>query len=194
MSYSKKHERFSARQQQGSVELHSGRTMFWNFFDNDVKIDIALIGDSLLRDICTNGMCVYSIPGEVVEDFLAPDVLDHLFCYKIVILGSIGGNNITTRSGKGAEKPDDVLKKTKLLVGLLSEKNITVIVNTLTQRHGGHDWITEYNQLLLASELISHKVRGKLYSLDCWQDDRVHLTLKGRRDFCKSLKELQKSF
>ena len=63
-----------------------------------------MIGDSLLRDICTDGMCVYSTPGEIVEDFLAPDVLNYLFSCDIVILGSIGGNNITNSSGKGAEK------------------------------------------------------------------------------------------
>ena len=84
----------------------SGRTILWNCFDDDVMIGRALIGDYVLRDICTDGMCAYSILGGIVEVVLTPYVQKHLFCYKKVILGSIDGNNITNHSGKGAENPD----------------------------------------------------------------------------------------
>ena len=94
-----KHPTFSPLQVKGVIKLSNGKHMHWNCFRNSYKVTTALIGDSIVRDICINGVCAYSIPGGTIEDFRRPEILLQLCPYQNIIVGSIGGNDLTTREG-----------------------------------------------------------------------------------------------
>ena len=187
----KKHKPFSPSQVTGVIILSNGRRMHWNCFRNSYKISTALIGDSILRDICIDGICTYSIPGGTIEDFLLPEVQLQLCPYEIVIVGSIGGNDLTDKRGVCLKSPMEVFHD---LSNMISHFVGRVFIMTLLQRHGGLNYFSELNKLLDQSALITYKTRRKVHRLVCWEADGVHLSLQGRRDFCKAVSDLRKKF
>ena len=189
----KKHPTFSPLQMRGVIKLSNGKIMHWNCFRISYKVTTALIGDSIVRDICINGVCAYSIPGGTIEDFRRPEVLLQLCPYQNIIVGSIGGNDLTTREGICLRNPVDVFNDFMDLVNLLAL--FVDIVMTVSQRFGGLSQVTDFNRLLEQSSALStYKTRRKVHRLQCWEADKVHLTLSGRRDFCKAEGDLRNVF
>ena len=187
-------QKFSPVQENGAIELSSGKVMVWNTFRNDFKVTQALIGDSLIRDICVNGACTYSISGGTVADFLADDVLQQLGYYETIIVASVGGNDLVDKDGYASECHKKVHAAFEVLLDKFAGVAKEVLVMTICQRHGGHKSITNFNGLVLTSARKTGNTRKKVYALDCWQADKVHLTPKGKRDFCKAISALRKKY
>ena len=186
----KKHKPFSPSQVTGVIILLNGRRIHWNCFCNSYNISTALIGDSILRHICIDRICTYSIPGGRIEDFLLPEVQVQLCPHETVIVGSIGGNDLTDKRGVCLKSPMEVFHD---LSNVISHFVGRMFVMTLLQRRSGLNCFSELNKLLDQSALITYKPRRKLHRLICWEADDVHLSLQGRKNFCKAVSELRKS-
>ena len=74
-------------------------------FVNEFPVDTALVGDSIVDNVCMNGVSTFSRGGGIVSDFYS--FIPTLKSYPKIVI-AVGGNNLS-HYGKPGESPEDVL-------------------------------------------------------------------------------------
>ena len=91
----------------------------WREYNNELAIDTAVIGDSIVREFVVDGTATFSISGGLVHHFCNPWLLEELKLYLNIIIGSLGGNDLRSRSGVVLNTPQEVFSELKELMELL---------------------------------------------------------------------------
>ena len=177
---------FSPAQVQGRIikQPTTGRQLEFLFsnFANEEKVHTAIIGDSIVDNLCVNNCIVYSLSGGVVSEFHA--LLDTLTSYRNVIL-LLDGNNLSKFDAAGQE-PEEFFKEIQQLffeIRNLSHKPKAVVCTVLKRLNAKHTNIDRFNAILTNSSLPSFKMHQEVHKKKCFlESDGVHLTLQGRQN------------
>ena len=188
-------ETFSAQQLQGRIKKETvrgkSREFLYTNFVNEVAVETALVGDSIVDNICLNGCSTFSLSGGVVNDFY--DLLPTMKSYGKIIL-SLGGNNLS-RYNEPGEEPESVLAQIKDLVDAFAklENQPRVVVCTVLRRtRANHSYIKTFNDILVNSELSVFNLHRQVYKNRNFLEDGIHLTLRGRKTYACGMKKLRK--
>ena len=184
---------FSEAQFQGRLTKLGthGRTreFIYNDFCNEIGVTTALIGDSIVDNICLNGCFTYSLSGGHINDFFY--LLPTLKSYNNIII-ALGGNNLSHYNEAG-EEPWRVLEQMQSLRNamLAAENSPNVVCTVLRRLRANHELIARYNELLINSDMSTFKLHREVTKRRKFNDDGIHLTLKGRRAFACAMKKLR---
>ena len=185
--------RFSPVQQQGRIKRETDRgtiEFLHSNFANELEINTAVVGDSILNGICINNCVVYSLPGGVIADF--HELLPTLQSYRNIIFCA-GGNNLS-HFGNPGETPRAVLAQLTNFVTALRAlpRNPNVIVCTVLKRlYVTHDRIQSYSSLIAGQRDIRFfKLHQEVCRPKCFNDDGIHLSHKGKTTMATALKKL----
>ena len=149
-------ETFSAQQLQGRIKKETVRGKTKGFlctnFVNEIAVETALIGYSIVDNNGLNGCSTFSLFGGVVNDFygLLPTMKSYA---KIKVC--LGGNNLSKYNEPG-EAPESVLALLKDLVDAIAkhENQPKVVVCTVLQRSkSNRSYNNSFHDLLVNSEL-----------------------------------------
>ena len=188
-------ETFRAQQLQGRIKKETVRGKSKEFlytnFVNEVAVGTALVGDSIVDNICLNGCSTFSLSGGVVNDFYG--LLPTMKCYGKIIL-SLGGNNLS-RYNEPGEAPESVLAQIKDLVDAFDklENQPRVVVCTVLRRtRANHFYINTLNRILVNSQLSVFNLHRQVYKNRNFLEDGIHLTLRGSKTYACGIKKLRK--
>ena len=141
---------FSPDQQQGRIKRETPRgtlEFLFSIFSNDIEIQTAVVGDSILNGICIDHCVVYSLPCGVINNFF--ELLPTLLLYRNIVFCA-GGNNLSHFDNPG-EAPEVVLEQMQDFVNALKamNSNPTVVVGTVFKRlNATHQNSQNYNSLV----------------------------------------------
>ena len=188
--------------QEGEINLESlNKTISWFRFNNGYHVDTVMIGDSILRNVIINGAVTMSISGGRVADYMNWEVLNILQTYRNVIIGSLGGNDLTNRQGVQLQTPQQIVERLELLQATLQQAGCSVFLATVCprfERHNNHPRIdiTNLNALVMSSRSFKYVNQSKFVYLRQrdFNNDGVHLTRVGKRNFCPGIKKLRTQF
>ena len=105
-------EKFSSYQAQGRIiktgtsNARTSEILYTNFV-NEFPVDTALVRDSIVDNVCMNGLSTFSRGGGIVSDFYS--FIPTLKSYPKIVI-AVCGNNLSLY-GKPGESPEDVLEQ-----------------------------------------------------------------------------------
>ena len=173
---------FSKQQIQGRLwkEINGQKLEFlYNNFDNEKKINTAIVGDSIVDSLCVDACVSLSLSGGRVEQFYA--LLDTLESYKSVIF-IIGGNNLSYFNEAG-EEPEIVMGKIRKFYNAirdLPQKPKVVACTALKRCQAKHFNIDRFNAMLTSSSIDFYRMHQHVHKAKCFKDsDGIHLTEEG---------------
>ena len=173
---------FWKQQIQGRLwkEINGQKLEFlYNNFDNEKKINTAIVGDSIVDSLCVDGCVSLSLSGGRVEQFYA--LLDTLESYKSVIF-IIGGNNLSYFNEAG-EEPEIVMGKIRKFYNAirdLPQKPKVVACTVLKRCQAKHFNIDRFNAMLTSSSINFYRMHQHVHKAKCFKDsDGIHLTEEG---------------
>ena len=188
-------ETFSAQQLQGRIKKEtvrgSGKEFLYTNFLNEVAVETALVGDSIVDNICLNGCSTFSLSGGVVNDLY--DLLPTMKSYGKIIL-SLGRNNLS-RYNEPGEAPESVLAQIKDLVDAfakLENQPRVVVCTVLRSTRANHSYINTFHDILVNSQLSVFNLHQQVYKNRNFLEDGTHLILRGRKTYACGIKKLRK--
>ena len=175
-------ETFSPAQIQGKIvkAKAGGRSLEFIYcnFSNEKEVHTAIIGDSIVNGVCIDSCSVFSVSGGKVNDFY--ELLPTMKSYRNVIV-AVGSNNLSLWVEAG-EDPHLVLEQVKDLlssIASLEHRPNVVICTVLKRLHAKHSNISDFNALVVNSDMRYLKLHREVQSSTCFKDDGVHLNDRG---------------